>query len=63
MSKPIGIIEYALKYHRIVVLFVVVLVLVGAYGLYVSPKQDFPTFTIRQGVVVGIYPGASSHEV
>lgn len=61
--KKIGIIEYALKYHRIVVLFVIVLVLVGMYGLYVSPKQDFPTFTIRQGVVVGMYPGATSYEV
>lgn len=61
--KKIGIIEYALKYHRIVVLFVSVLVLVGIYGLYVSPKQDFPTFTIRQGVVVGIYPGATSYEI
>lgn len=61
--KKIGIIEYALKYHRIVILFVTVLVLVGTYGLYVSPKQDFPTFTIRQGVVVGVYPGATSSEV
>lgn len=63
MNKKTGIIEYALKYHRIVILFVVVLVSVGIYGLYVSPKQDFPTFTIRQGVVIGIYPGATSHEV
>lgn len=61
--KKIGIIEYALKYHRIIILFVTVLVLVGTYGLYVSPKQDFPTFTIRQGVVVGVYPGATSSEV
>lgn len=63
MNKNIGIIEFALKYHRIVILFVVVLVLVGIYGLYISPKQDFPTFTIRQGIVIGIYPGATSFEV
>ena len=27
------------------------------------PKQEFPEFTIRQGVVVGVYPGATSAEV
>lgn len=63
MKKNIGIIEYALKYNRIVVLFVAVLVSIGIYGLYISPKQDFPTFTIRQGIVIGIYPGATSIEV
>ncbi len=27
------------------------------------PKQEFPNITIRQGVVVGVYPGATSEEV
>lgn len=63
MSKKIGIIEFTLKYNRIVILIVAALVLLGIYGLYISPKQDFPTFTIRQGVVIGVYPGATSLEV
>lgn len=63
MNKRIGIIEFTLKYNRIVILIVAMLVLLGMYGLYVSPKQDFPTFTIRQGVVIGIYPGATANEV
>lgn len=63
MKKQTGIIETALKYYRIVILIVIVFVAVGIYGLYISPKQDFPTFTIRQGLVVGIYPGLTSGEI
>lgn len=36
---------------------------VGYLGLVDMPKQEFPEFTIRQGVVVGVYPGATSGEV
>jgi multidrug efflux pump subunit AcrB/outer membrane protein TolC len=39
------------------------LVLFGGYSLYVMPRQEFPTFTIRQGLVIGVYPGATSAEV
>lgn len=63
MENKSGIIEYSFKYHRITLLLVIVLILTGIYGLYDSPKQDFPTFTIRQGVVIAFYPGASSEEV
>jgi len=63
MNKNLKIVDTAFKYYRIVIFIVIVLVLMGAYGLYVSPKQDFPTFTIRQGLVVGTYPGLSSNEI
>ena len=35
----------------------------GIYGMYVMPKDEFPHATIRQGVVVAVYPGATSEEV
>ena len=63
MKKKIGIIEWAMKYKQIVLLIVVTMVLFGVYSLVVMPKQEFPAFTIRQGVVVGVYPGATSAEV
>lgn len=63
MKKGSDIIDLALKYYRIVILIVVVFVAVGVYGLYVAPKQDFPTFTIRQGLVVAAYPGLTSSEI
>lgn len=63
MKKKIGIIEWAMKYRQIIILFVSLLVLFGVYSLVVMPKQEFPIFTIRQGLVVGVYPGATSEEV
>jgi len=27
------------------------------------PRQEFPDFTIRQGLIIGVYPGASSNQV
>lgn len=63
MKQESGIIGWAMKYNKIVLLIVVVLVLFGIFALNVMPKQEFPAFTIRQGVVVGVYPGATSSEV
>ena len=63
MKKGTGVIEGAMHYHKIVLLIVAILVLIGIYGLYKMPKQEFPTFTIRQGAVVAVYPGATSYEL
>jgi multidrug efflux pump subunit AcrB len=49
--------------HAVVFLITGVLVLVGIMAFIVIPKQEVPEFTIRQGVVAGIYPGANSREV
>ena len=61
--RRIGFIESAMRYHRIMLLVVGLLVILGIYGLTVMPKQEFPPFTIRQGLIVGVYPGATTEEV
>ena len=61
--KKTGIIELAMRHRQIVILFVSMLVLFGIYALDKMPKQEFPSFTIRQGLVIGVYPGAKSAEV
>lgn len=63
MEKKTGIIEWAIKYKNIVFLIVGVMIVFGIYSLDVMPKQEFPSFTIRQGVIVGVYPGATPSEV
>lgn len=63
MKSESGIIGWAMKYNKIILLIVIMLSLFGIYALNVMPKQEFPVFTIRQGVVVGVYPGATSAEV
>lgn len=63
MEQEKGIIAWAMKYHKIVILITVGLILFGIYSLVFMPKQEFPAFTIRQGLVVGVYPGATSAEI
>lgn len=58
-----SVIGGAFRYHRIVLLLVAILVGLGIAGLAVMPKQEFPEFTVRQGLVVGVYPGATSPQV
>ncbi len=63
MKKKLGIVESAMRYRQIVFLITALLITIGIYALVVMPRQEFPTFTIRQGLVIGVYPGASSEEV
>lgn len=63
MKKKIDIVESAMRHRQIVFLITALLVLFGAYALFNMPKQEFPQFTIRQGLVIGVYPGATSSEV
>ncbi|PKM86585.1 MAG: hypothetical protein CVU87_11670 [Firmicutes bacterium HGW-Firmicutes-12] len=37
--------------------------IIGVVALQKMPRNEFPQFTIRQGVIVGVYPGATSAEV
>jgi multidrug efflux pump subunit AcrB len=62
-SRMERMVAFAMRNKQIVYLFVVMLMLFGIYSLFIMPKQEFPVFTIRQGLVIGIYPGASSAEV
>ena len=49
--------------YRITIVITVLLLAFGLYGLYVMPKDEFPAFTVRQGVVVAVMPGATSEEI
>ncbi len=61
--KKVGLIEYAMRNRNIVVILTVVFMLIGVVALKKMPRNEFPQFTIRQGVIVGVYPGATSAEV
>lgn len=62
-KKKRSIVEWAMHYRQIVILVVCVLMAFGIYGLNEMNKNEFPDFTIRQGVVVAVYPGATAEEV
>ena len=55
--------KWPLQHYPISLLIVGILFVMGIYGMYVMPKDEFPHVTVRQGVVVAVYPGATSEEV
>ena len=63
MKKQRDIISWAIDHSAIIFLLAISGIILGIYGLVVMPKQEFPLITIRQGLVVGIFPGHSSDEV
>lgn len=52
-----------MKYQQIIIAFVLVMMILGVFGLMNMPRREFPEFTIRQGVIVGVFPGSTSLEV
>lgn len=63
MKRKLNIVESVMHYWRIMLLVVVALIGFGVYSLWVMPKNEFPTTTIRQGVMVAVYPGATAEDV
>jgi multidrug efflux pump subunit AcrB len=63
MSKNNKIIEWALKNRQIVILLVAVLFVCGIFSLIKMPKQEAPEYIIRKGLVIGVFPGASTEQV
>lgn len=63
MKRKQGVIETAMRYRQIVFLIVGILIIFGIYALREMPKQEFPEFTIREGIVIAAYPGATSSEI
>ncbi len=61
--KNSPLVVWGVKYANVVVLMVCVFVIFGVYALQTMDKNEFPNFTIREGVVVAVYPGATSLEM
>jgi multidrug efflux pump subunit AcrB/outer membrane protein TolC len=61
--KKKSLIEAAMKYRSVPIVIILLLILFGGYALFQMPRDEYPQFTIRQGIIVGVYPGASSKVV
>ena len=61
--KQMNWLKWPLEHYSISLLIILILFVMGIYGMYVMPKDEFPHATIRQGVVVAVYPGATSEEI
>ncbi|MBR0259660.1 MAG: efflux RND transporter permease subunit [Prevotella sp.] len=63
MRNKMNWLRWPLEHYPISLLIVGILFVMGIYGMYIMPKDEFPHATIRQGVVVAVCPGATSEEV
>ena len=52
-----------MHYRQIVILVVTCLVAFGVYSLPEMRKNEFPDFTVRQGIVVAVAPGNTAQEM
>ena len=55
--------QWPLEHYSISLLIICILFVLGIFGMWDMPKDEFPHATIRQGVVVAVYPGATTEEV
>ena len=62
-DKKMSLQEWSMHYRQIIILLVSCMVAFGIYGLVNINKNEFPNFTIRQGIVVAVYPGVTSYEM
>lgn len=62
-NKKRNAVEWAMHYHKIVILLVACLVAFGIYSLPEMRKNEFPDSTIRQGIVVAAAPGNTAQEM
>ena len=61
--KQMNWLKWPLEHYSISLLIISILFVMGIFGMYVMPKDEFPHATIRQGVVVAVYPGATTEEI
>lgn len=60
---PNPIVVMGMRYSKEIILILSMLMALGIYALEVMNKQEFPTFTVREGVVAAVYPGASTEQI
>jgi multidrug efflux pump subunit AcrB len=62
-KKKRNIVEWAMHYRQIVILMTCCFMVFGIYGLAKMKKNEFPDFTIRQGIVAAVCPGYTAEEI
>ena len=56
-------IAWPINNYKITTFLTALLLAFGLWAIYVMPKDEFPPFTIRQGVVIAVMPGATAEEI
>src|SRR5208337_2219197 len=56
-------IKFSLRYPAVTLILTAMVVTVGIHALMTMPRTEDPTVTIRTGLVIAQYPGATSEQV
>lgn len=62
-EKKRNLVEWSMHYRQIIILITCCLIAFGIYALNDMKKNEFPEFTIRQGIVAAVCPGYTAEEV
>ena len=56
-------VRWSVREKGLVAVLILALVGLGLFGMLRMNKDEFPTFQLKQGLVAGVYPGATAAEV
>ncbi|MFZ2445157.1 MAG: efflux RND transporter permease subunit [Syntrophobacteraceae bacterium] len=56
-------VKFSLRYPAVTLILTAMAVMVGLYSFLYMPRTEDPTITIRTGLVIALYPGATSEQV
>lgn len=57
------LLDRLIVHQHFIITAMILMVGVGIIALIEMPRDEFPEFKIRQGLIVGIYPGATSEQI
>ncbi|HLP16951.1 MAG TPA: efflux RND transporter permease subunit, partial [Bacteroidota bacterium] len=57
------LLELLLQYKQVLYIVTGIGVIAGMIALILMPRDEYPEFKIRQGIIVAVFPGASSQQV
>ena len=63
MKEHRPLLDILLGLKQPIVIVTILLVLAGVTALVMMPRDEYPQFKIRQGIIIGVYPGATSEQV
>ncbi|SHI94972.1 Multidrug efflux pump subunit AcrB [Mesonia phycicola] len=63
MKKKGNLIAWGMENKAFPIALALTFLVIGLIGLFNMSRNEFPDFTIRTGLVVGVYPGATVEEV
>ncbi len=63
MNVHSSLLEVLLRYRQVLFVFILCAILLGVAALVLMPRDEWPQFNVPVGLIVGVFPGASSQQV